>query len=108
MRGTFELLRITLPPAASIIVASSVINVALGLLKTIGPVDTLLTLPIVFGVSSGVMLLMVALVKWLVMGRFQPFVRPLWAHFVLRLEFVNSLYVIFAAPHFVESLQGAP
>ena len=108
IRGSIELLRITLPPAASIIVASSVIDAAMGLLKNIGPVGTLLALPVVFGVSSGLMILMVAAVKWLVMGRYKPFVHPLWCSFVWRLEFVNALFEFFAAPLLLETLQGTP
>src|SRR5258706_478712 len=108
IHGSIELLRITLPPAASIIVASSVIDAAMGLLKNIGPVGTLLALPVVFGVSSGLMILMVAAVKWLVMGRYKPFVHPLWCSFVWRLEFVNSLYEFFAAHLLLETLQGTP
>jgi len=108
IRGCVELLRITLPPAASIIVASFVINAGMALLEKTGVLTTMLTLPMVFGVGSGLMILIVALVKWLVMGRYKPFVHPLWSNFVWRLEFVNALYEFFAAPLLLETLQGTP
>src|SRR5258706_5126480 len=91
IRGSIELLRITLPPAASIIVASSVIHAAMGLLKNIGPVGTLLALPVVFGVSSGLMILMVAAVTRLAIGRCKPFFQLLGWNFVRRPESVKTL-----------------
>ncbi len=107
-RGTFELLRITLPPAAFIIVAASVINIGLVLWENFGIVKTVLALPIIFGLSSALMLLVVAMLKWIVMGRYKPFNKPLWSNFVWRLELINALYEFFAAPLLLELLQGTP
>jgi non-ribosomal peptide synthetase-like protein len=50
----------------------------------------------------------VALIKWIVVGRYRPFVRPLWSAFVWRLEFVNALYEFFATPLALLALQGTP
>jgi non-ribosomal peptide synthetase-like protein len=77
-------------------------------MTTIGAVRTMLALPVVYGAMAGLMLLVVAAVKWAVVGRYQPFVRPLWSNFVWRLEFVNALYEFFAAPLLLETLQGTP
>ncbi len=50
----------------------------------------------------------VALAKWGVMGRFQPFERPLWSTFVWRLEFVNALYEFLLTPLVLDTLRGTP
>jgi len=49
-----------------------------------------------------------ALAKWIVIGRYRPFVRPLWSTFVWRLELVNALYEFLATPLGLEALQGTP
>lgn len=108
IRGTFELLRITLPPAAFIIVAALVITVGLKLWQSVGVLPTVFLLPVIFGVSSVVIVLMVALLKWIIIGRYKPFSKPLWSNFVWRLELVNALYEFFAAPLLLKLLQGTP
>jgi non-ribosomal peptide synthetase-like protein len=107
-RGTFELLRITFPPAAFIAVTVSIIFTALLLWGRFGLFPTLALLPVVLGVSSTVVLLAVVAIKWMVMGRYKPFVKPLWSNFVWRLEFVNALYEFLAAPLLLDALQGTP
>lgn len=107
-RAGFELLRVTLPPAFSIIVASSVINIGLLLWHNFGLLKTLLALPVVLGAACVLMALAVALIKWIVMGTYRPFNHPLWSNFVWRLEFVNAMYEFFAAPLVLELLQGTP
>ena len=46
--------------------------------------------------------------KWIFMGRYRPFERPLWSNFIWRLEFVNALYEFLATPLALEALQGTP
>jgi len=50
----------------------------------------------------------VALAKWLVIGRYRPFVRPLWSTFIWRLEFVNALYEFLATLLALGAIQGTP
>ena len=107
-RGTFELLRITLPPTGFILVTVSMIQFALGYWEVLGLGATLAMLPIIFGVSSIGVILITALMKWLLIGKYKPFVKPLWSNFVWRLELVNALYEFLAAPLLLQSLQGTP
>ena len=107
-RGTFEILRVTLPPAGFIVVTATVVTAALALWQVLGLGVTLLVLPAVYAAACAAVTLAVALAKWLVMGRYQPFVRPLWSPFVWRLELVNALYEFLAAPLALEALQGTP
>jgi non-ribosomal peptide synthetase-like protein len=55
-----------------------------------------------------VLLGIVALMKWMIMGRYIPFVRPLWSLFVWRVELTNALYEFLATPLVLEPLQGTP
>lgn len=107
-RALFELLRVTLPPAGFIVVAAIVIESALMLLPVFGMSATLLLLPLIYGASCIAVLLVVALVKWTVIGRFRPFVRPLWSNFIWRLELQNALYEFLATPLVLDFLRGTP
>jgi non-ribosomal peptide synthetase-like protein len=107
-RGAFEILRVTLPPAGFIVVTATVITAALALWQVLGLGVTLLILPAIYAATCGIVTLGVALAKWLVMGRYRPFVRPLWSPFVWRLELVNALYEFLATPLALETLQGTP
>jgi non-ribosomal peptide synthetase-like protein len=107
-RGCCEILRVTLPGAGFILVTLGVIQTALKLWDRIGPGTTLLFLPAVFAASCGAALAVVALVKWIVIGRYRPFERPLWSAFLWRLEFVNALFEFFATPIALDVLRGTP
>lgn len=56
----------------------------------------------------GVVIATVALLKWIVMGRYRPFERPLWCNFIWRLELVNALNEFLATPLALGALQGTP
>jgi non-ribosomal peptide synthetase-like protein len=107
-RGTFEILRVALPPAGFIVVTATVITAALALWQVLGLSVALLLLPAIYAATCGIVTFAVAVAKWLVMGRYRPFVRPLWSPFVWRLELVNALYEFLAAPLALEALQGTP
>src|SRR5260370_34079174 len=74
----------------------------------VGPVPALLLLPIIYGMCCGIVIGAVALAKWIVIGRYRPFVRPLWSLFVWRVELVNALYEFLAAPLALDALRGTP
>lgn len=54
------------------------------------------------------MALLVAAVKWALVGRYRPRVDPLWSHFVWRSELVTGLYEAVAVPLLLEALAGTP
>ncbi|MBI3145869.1 MAG: amino acid adenylation domain-containing protein [Pseudogulbenkiania sp.] len=107
-RATFEILRVTLPPAGFILVTASVVISMLMLRDSLGLAAALLLLPLVYMACCVAVIGMVALVKWCIMGRFRPFVHPLWSHFVWRLELVNALYEFLATPLALAALRGTP
>lgn len=107
-RAAFEMLRVTLPAAASIIVTTTLITTGLLLLEKVGATEAVLALPVVLGLCCVAMLVAVASIKWAVMGKYKPFNKPLWSTFVWRLEFVNALYEFFLSPLVLNLLQGTP
>ena len=107
-RAAVEILRVTLPPAGFILVTATVVTAALGLWHSIGLGAMLGLLPLVYGACCGMVIAAVALAKWLAIGRYRPFVRPLWSAFIWRLEFVNALYEFLATPLALAALQGTP
>jgi non-ribosomal peptide synthetase-like protein len=48
------------------------------------------------------------LVKWLVIGRYKPTMKPLWSPFVWRSELVTSVYENLAVQILLEPLRGTP
>jgi non-ribosomal peptide synthetase-like protein len=50
----------------------------------------------------------VAVIKWVVIGRYRPRVAPLWDRFVRRAEFVTGLYEAAAVPGLLYLLVGTP
>ncbi len=108
VRGAFEILRVTLPPAGFILVTTTVITAALELWDCVGLGAALLLLPVVYAACCAVLAIAVAVAKWTIMGRFRPFEYPLWSPFVWRLELVNALYEFMVAPLALEALHGTP
>jgi non-ribosomal peptide synthetase-like protein len=107
-RGTVELLRVTLPPSGFILVSAAVVTATLNLWMSRGALAALLLMPVVYAACCAAVLLVTALAKWTLIGRYRPFVCPLWSPFVWRLELVNALYEFLATPLALGVLQGTP
>jgi non-ribosomal peptide synthetase-like protein len=107
-RALAELFRITLPSAGFLTAAAAVVGGVEALQPRIGVALTLVCVPALYAGACAAVALTVAALKWIVMGRFRPFVRPLWSPFVWRLECVNALYEFLATPLVLEPLQGTP
>ncbi|ENZ83946.1 Pls/PosA family non-ribosomal peptide synthetase [Caulobacter vibrioides] len=58
-----------------------------------------------FALGAG---LFVAVLKWLVMGRYKSTIQPLWSTFVWRTELVTATYENLAVPNLLEPLRGTP
>ncbi len=107
-RAVVEILRVTLPPAGFILVTATVVTATLAMWNHIGLGAALLWLPVVYTACCAAVGLAMVLAKWLVMGRYKPFERPLWSTFVWRLEFVNALYEFLVTPLLLDAIQGTP
>lgn len=107
-RATFELLRVNLPPALMILMAVAIVLASLQVYDVYGLAMMLLMLPLLYGIAACALFGLVVLAKWTIIGRFQPFSRPLWSLFVWRLELVNALYEFLLVPMVLSALRGTP
>lgn len=55
-----------------------------------------------------VMYLVIVAMKWVIIGRYVPYVAPLWSHFVWRSEFITALYESAAVPGIIGMTLGTP
>lgn len=107
-RGLVEGLRIVMPMAVVIAVGYLTVALVMPLAGAGRLVDTALALALagfLYGVGS---FLFVALIKWLVVGRYRPRSAPMWTPFVWASEAVTNLYESIAVPNFVDFLRGTP
>jgi len=58
-----------------------------------------------FGLAS---FLLVAALKWLLLGRYRPHAAPMWTPFVWTSEAVTNLYESLAVPNLLDLLRGTP
>lgn len=52
--------------------------------------------------------LVIALMKWVLVGRYKPRIAPLWGNFVRRTEFLTGIYETAAVPAALGLVQGTP
>lgn len=107
-RASFELLRITLPPAGGILVYVAALLATLNFKAWFGLAWALALLPLAYMAACALLLAAMALAKWLIVGRYRPFEKPLWSLFVWRLELTNALFEFLAFPLALEPLAGTP
>lgn len=107
-RLVFEFFRATLP--ATILGCGAYLALlVISLLSRGQPYSTVVPLTplVLLGASCSAVLLTVA-VKWVVIGRYQARVEPLWSRFVRRSELVTGLYEGAAVPALLHLLSGTP
>jgi non-ribosomal peptide synthetase-like protein len=107
-RYAIEFLRIVLPSSLLAVAMFATLYGLSSLAVSWGTVATVLLAPVVALASSVGVLLFVAALKWLVVGRYGPRVRPLWSGFVRRTEFVTGIYEAAAVPALLTFLTGTP
>ena len=67
-----------------------------------------LATPVLALLFSLVTVLVVALLKWVIVGKYRPRVEPLWSGFVRRTEFFTGVFEGTAVPVLLDSLTGTP
>ncbi len=108
MRGLIEGLRIVLPAALAIGVGYMIVLEIIDVINNYNIATGLLALTLaglLYGVGCFVI---VALLKWILIGRYQPRSAPMWTMFVWLSEGVTSLYEAVAIPNFLNYLRGTP
>ncbi len=97
-RALIDGLRILIPSIIAIFVAVAFVLFAVWSKAELGVGMTfVLAAPFSIGLAI-VTTLLVASIKWMVMGRFQPTIRPLWSAYVWLNEMVNGAYESVMAP----------
>jgi len=107
-RYLIEFFRIVLP--ASLLAMSTFATLtAVSPIAAAAPlVVTVLATPVAALTASLAVVLVVAALKWAVVGRYRRRVEPLWSGFVRRTEFVTGIYEGVAVPVLLAALSGTP
>ena len=107
-RGLVEAWRIITPHAAIIAVGYTVILNVMPLAET-GQWSAVFWAMIWAGLLYGIgSMLLVAVLKWIFLGRYYTQAKPMWTPFVWASEAITSLYVGFTIPNFMRYLRGTP
>ncbi|HST96967.1 MAG TPA: Pls/PosA family non-ribosomal peptide synthetase [Geodermatophilus sp.] len=107
-RYAIEALRIVLPSSLLAVATFVTLYGLSALALSWNTVATVLLAPLVALTSSVLVVVLVAALKWAVVGRYRPRVRPLWSGFVRRTEFVTGLYEAAAVPALLTFITGTP
>ena len=67
-----------------------------------------LAMPGLYLAAAAALTLVVAALKWAIVGRYRPRVEPLWAPFVRHSELITGLYESFTVPTLATLLTGTP
>ncbi len=108
LRYAYEFFRITLPSASAYGILWAVYLLARSNLAMRGLGLSLPLLPLFYIVPALAATFSVALLKWLLIGRYRPRFEPLWSHFVRRTELITGLYENITTPQFLRFLLGTP
>ena len=107
-RSLIESCRIIIPHAAVIAVGYTVVLNIMPLADA-GQWKSVFGYLNIAGLLYGIgTLLFVAVLKWLLIGRYDKLAQPMWTPFVWLSEGVTSLYVGFTVPNFMRYLRGTP
>ncbi|WP_197058496.1 Pls/PosA family non-ribosomal peptide synthetase [Modestobacter caceresii] len=107
-RYAIEFLRIVLPSSIlALAMFATLYGVSL-LAANQNAFVTVVVAPLIALLSSLTVVVAVALLKWAMVGRYKPRVRPLWSGFVRRTEFVTGIYEAAAVPALLTWLTGTP
>ena len=107
LRGSIEFFRVTLPTSLGLAILVGFFSVLLQL-DGLPFWHLVLLLPVVSFSMSLAMVAVVIGLKWLVVGRYRPCVRPLWSSYVWRNEMITALHESFCVPVMVNMFQGTP
>ncbi|MCH7380252.1 MULTISPECIES: delta-poly-L-ornithine synthetase PosA [Acinetobacter] len=108
MRSLIEGLRIVLPTALAIGVGYMIVLEVIDVINDYSIAMGLLALTmagLLYGVGCFVI---VTVLKWALIGRYQPRSAPMWTMFVWLTEGITSLYESVAIPNFLNYLRGTP
>jgi non-ribosomal peptide synthetase-like protein len=103
-----EFLRIVLPPTLLYLMGTFVTFASIALLNHASAAALVVTMPAMFLTGALAVTLVVAALKWIIIGKYRPRIEPLWAPFVRHSEFITGLYESAVVPAFASLLAGTP
>jgi non-ribosomal peptide synthetase-like protein len=103
-----EFFRVTLPSTIVTCAALASAEAVYHFINIVSPLELLLLTPLFIMGIGAVTTLFIAILKWIIVGRYRPRVEPLWSVFVRRSELITGLYEGAAVPLFVGMLTGTP
>ena len=107
-RYAIEFFRATLPTAINLNTLLIVVFVFLATYRQLDHFDMALLLPAVILGAQLASVAVVALLKWIIVGRYIPRVRPLWSTFVWRTELITGLFEDSVVAPLLHNLLGTP
>ncbi len=107
-RLAIEFVRVTLPATLVTLAAFLGLLAAAWVAARFGVAGALFGLPVIALLAGLGLVVTVAVLKWLIIGRYRARVEPLWSMFVRRTELVTGLYESAAVPALLAGLTGTP
>ena len=108
LRYVIEFFRVTLPLTLFVLLATMLMNVVDMYQDWLPLWLQIASLPVLYLAAGVVALLLVAGLKWVVVGRYRESNHPLWCGFVWRTELVTGVYENFGTLFLLELLRGTP
>lgn len=107
-RLAVEFVRVVLPPALLYFLGALATAAAFRLLARTSVAVLVAAMPGLYLAGAALVTLLVAGLKWTVVGRYRPRVEPLWAPFVRHTELITGLYETTVVPALAWMLTGTP
>lgn len=107
-RLLIEFFRITFPATLLMLIVLGEMTGLFELAAILSPWALLSIMPLLYAGIGITVTLVVALLKWLLIGRYRPRMEPLWSLFVRRSELITGLYEGVAVPCLITFFTGTP
>jgi non-ribosomal peptide synthetase-like protein len=107
-RGTVEALRIVLPLAFITASGYLIVHAVMPIAEQERWLEMAAALAVAGCLFGWASFLLVAVLKWALIGRYQPRSAPMWSPFVWLSEAVTNVYESLAVPNFLGFLRGTP
>ena len=108
LRYCIEFFRVTMPTTLFILFASLITNTVSYLQVEKDLNDLLLLFPFLYLAAALLGMIVTALLKWIIIGKYKPAKKPLWSNYVWRSELVTGIYENFLVLFFLNILTGTP
>ncbi len=108
LRYSIEFFRVILPATLFILFASLITNAVSYLQVEKSLYELLLVFPFLYLGAAMLGVLVTALLKWIIIGKYTPTKKPLWSNYVWRSELITGVYENFLVLFFLNILTGTP